>query len=212
MIYKFLRYPGGVGKALTLSYDDGWIEDIRLVDIMTKYGIRGTFNLHNDELKRQNGNTSLTIEETYEHILNPGHEIAAHGAFHRAEGQQRAIDGISDVLFNRLELEKKFDRIIRGMAYPDTGINRFANGATYESIKRYLTDLDIAYARTLGGDNDNFLLPTDWHQWMPTAHHDNPKLFEYADKFLNIEKINGILVGNACLDAYSFKEIIRMAN
>ncbi len=32
-----------------------------------------------------------------------------------------------------------------------------------------------------------------------------------AEKFLNIEKIDGILVGNACLDAYSFKEIINIA-
>jgi len=187
MVYRFLRYPGGVGKALSFSYDDGWAEDIRLADTLTKYGLRGTFNFHNDELKKLNGNTALTKEEVFEHILNPGHEVAVHGAFHRAEGQQIALDGIQDVLFNRLELEEKYDRIVRGMAYPDTGIRRFANGATYENIKRYLTDLGIAYARTLGGDNDEFMLPTDWHAWMPTAHHNNPKLFEYVDKFLKFD-------------------------
>lgn len=32
-----------------------------------------------------------------------------------------------------------------------------------------------------------------------------------AGKFLNIEKIDGILVGNSCLDAHNFKEIIKMA-
>lgn len=199
MLYKNLRYPGGLGKALTLSYDDGWTEDIRLAKTMNKHGIKGTFNLHNDELKRQNGNTSLTIEETYEYIINPGHEIAAHGAFHRAEGQQRAVDGISDVLFNRLELEQKFDRIVRGMAYPDSGIRRYANGATYESIKHYLMDLDIAYARTIAGDNDEFNLPTDWYCWTPTAHHKNPKLFEYVDKFLKINPCDkGTYPSNRC--------------
>ncbi len=184
MVYRFLRYPGGVGKALTFSYDDGCADDIRLADIMTKYGVKGTFNFHNEELKDILKNSRMTKEEVYEHILNPGHEVAAHGAFHRASAQQIALDGIHDVLFNRLELEERYDRIIRGMAYPDTGIRRFANGATYENIKRYLTDLGIAYARTLGSDNDDFMLPTDWHAWMPTAHHNNPKLMEYADKFL----------------------------
>ena len=71
------------------------------------------------------------------------------------------------------------------MAYPDSGITRFENGADYADIKHYLKDLGIVYSRTLGGDNDSFALPTDWHAWMPTAHHTNPELFGYIDKFLN---------------------------
>ena len=73
------------------------------------------------------------------------------------------------------------------MAYPDCGITRFSNGASYEKIKQYLTDLDIVYSRTLGGDNDEFALPNDWHAWMPTAHHTNPKIMEYIDNFLDID-------------------------
>ncbi len=57
----------------------------------------------------------------------------------------------------------------------------------YADIKQYLIELDIAYARTLGGDNDSFLLPQDFHAWMPTAHHDNPKIMVYIDKFLNLD-------------------------
>ena len=108
-----------------------------------------------------------------------------HGKYHRASGKQLPIDGIRDVLECRTELENDFGMIIRGMAYPDSGITRFENGAEYGNIKRYLTDLGIVYSRTLGGDNDSFALPTDWHAWMPTAHHTNPELFGYIDKFLN---------------------------
>ena len=61
------------------------------------------------------------------------------------------------------------------------------NFTTYEQIKNYLSELDIAYARTLGGDNDSFLLPSDFHAWMPSAHHDNPKIMEYIDKFLALD-------------------------
>ena len=48
----------------------------------------------------------------------------------------------------------------------------------FARIRNYLTDLDIVYSRTLGGDNDKFDMPTDWHAWMPTAHHDNPAIYE----------------------------------
>ena len=36
----FMRYPGGVAKALTISYDDGVQQDIRLLELMEKYGIK----------------------------------------------------------------------------------------------------------------------------------------------------------------------------
>ena len=42
----FIRYPGYRTKALTLSYDDGVVQDARLMEIMDRFGIRGTFNLN----------------------------------------------------------------------------------------------------------------------------------------------------------------------
>ena len=42
----FLRYPNGLAKALTISYDDGVEQDIHLLELMEKYGIKGTFNLN----------------------------------------------------------------------------------------------------------------------------------------------------------------------
>ena len=42
----FMRFPGGKRKALTLSYDDGVEQDIRLIDIMKKHGLKGTFNIN----------------------------------------------------------------------------------------------------------------------------------------------------------------------
>ena len=39
-------FPEGKAKALTMSYDDGKLQDERLVEIFNKYGIKGTFNLN----------------------------------------------------------------------------------------------------------------------------------------------------------------------
>ena len=41
-----LLFPGGKRKALTLSYDDGVEQDITLMGILDKYGIKCTFNLN----------------------------------------------------------------------------------------------------------------------------------------------------------------------
>ena len=181
MRYRFLRYPGGLEKAVTLSYDDGCIEDIRLASTLDEYGFKGTFNLVGERKKL------LTKEQIEECFLKKGHEIAVHGELHIAEGVVRPIDGIRDVLNCRIELEERYKTIIRGMAYPECGITRFANGTTYETVRNYLIELDIAYARTIGCDNNSFELPQDWFEWMPTAHHDNPNIMKWIDEFIDVD-------------------------
>lgn len=39
-------FPQGKKKALTLSYDDGVTQDERLIGLMQRYGIKGTFNIN----------------------------------------------------------------------------------------------------------------------------------------------------------------------
>ncbi len=185
MRYRFLRFPEGKLKAVTFSYDDGCRDDIRLAQIFNKYNLKGTFNLNSKWLGKSNTDWHLTKEEIKQHIVDAGHEIATHGAEHRANGNLRAIDGIQDVLNCRLGLEKDFDTIVRGLAYPDTGIRNLNNSATLENIENYLKELDIAYARTLGEINDSFAIPHNWYQWMPTAHHDSAETIELIDKFVD---------------------------
>ena len=152
-----MRYPEGKAKAVTFSYDDGAPQDQRLAELFDKYNMKSTFNFNCDLMREDN----FTKEQMHEYFLSKGHEIAIHGANHRANGNLRPIEGIRDVLDCRLALEAKCDRIIRGMAYPDSGILDFVNGSDYETVKNYLKELDIAYARTLGGDNNRFQLPCE---------------------------------------------------
>lgn len=179
MRYMFLRFPGGKDKAVTMSYDDGPSSDEKMLEIINKYGMKCTFNYMS--------NQAISSDKIKQLLIDKGHEIAVHGSNHRAPGAVRAIDGIADVLQCRKDLEKKFNRIIRGMAYPDSGIRTFHNCASYENIRNYLVDLGIVYSRTLGEDNNSFLLPTDWYRWMPTAHHNNPKLMEYVKEFVKLD-------------------------
>ena len=184
MKYIFMRYPKGKTKAVTLSYDDGSKTDIKLVETIKKYNMKCTFNLCSSIIIE---NHSLKKNEIEEFIINNGHEIAVHGAYHRASGSQRPVAAIKDVLDCRIYLEETFNKIIRGMAYPDSGIRHIESTTSYEKIRDILTNTGIVYSRTLGNDNDTFALPNDWYAWNPTAHHKNPKLFEFVEKFVNLK-------------------------
>ncbi len=183
MAYVFMCYPGGVRKAVTFSYDDGSKDDLRLIEIFNKNNLKGTFNLNSDRLLNGNG---ITVSDA-KMMLDTGHEIAVHGKYHKANGISRPIDGIRDVLTCRDELENALGQIIRGMAYPDTGITNFANGTDYKTVREYLKNLGIVYSRTLGGDNNRFELPSDWYSWMPSFHHNNPDADAIIDEFLSID-------------------------
>ena len=184
MHYLHMRFPNAKPKAVTLSFDDGIKQDIKFSEILTKCGIKCTFNINSGKFGEPN---RLTPAEIKEFILDKGHEVAIHGEHHKANGLVSPVEGIKDVLNCRMALEEKFDTFIRGMAYPDTGINRFQCGTTYETVKNYLTDLGVLYARTLNGDNNSFTIPADWHAWMPSAHWLHDVCDPYINEFLELD-------------------------
>lgn len=184
MKYNFLRFPEGKAKAITLSYDDGHSKDIKLLEIINKYGLKCTFNLVGTKVEEEK---PLSKEFIRENMLLKGHEIAIHGYNHRAQDVIRSIEGIREIIDCRIALERAFGMIVRGMAFPDNAVNRFEKPEAYKRIRRFLCDLEVDYVRTIGGDNDKFDLPEDWHNWIPTAHHANPQIMEYIDKFLELD-------------------------
>jgi len=197
MNYRFLRFPQGRIKAVTLSYDDGCYQDIRFSKILNKYGLKGTFNLNSSFIGNENTGRHYTVkgkkipmrymtaDDIKEHILKYGHEIALHGEHHIANGKLRSIEGIQEILNCRLGIEKEFGIIVRGLAYPDSGINHLCNGSTKESIKQYLSELDIAYARSLNSVSGSMDLISDPYCWNPTIYHASPNMFAHIEKFLS---------------------------
>lgn len=185
MPYRFMRYPDGKAKAVTFSYDDAALSDLKLIEICNKFGIKCTFNINSIILSDGCGNNKLSAEDIKKSILENGHEVAVHGHEHKAPGICTDAEIISDVFECRKKLEKAFDLIIRGMAYPDSGIVHVSD-KRYSEIRSLLKSMGIVYSRTLGGDNNRFRLPDDWFKWMPTAHHENPNIFEYAKEFTEL--------------------------
>ena len=66
----FLRWPGFKRKAITLSYDDAVIFDKRLIEIMDKYGLKGTFNINSGVFSTGEGTRRLTKQAAYSLYAN----------------------------------------------------------------------------------------------------------------------------------------------
>ncbi len=170
-----MLFPDGKFKALTLSYDDGVIHDKRLVDIMVKNGLKGTFNVSAGRFGN-GGEYRLSVDEMKDTYIKNGMEIAVHGLHHRF--MTELPDGVRcyEVMKDREVLEKLTGGIVRGMAY--------AFGNYDDKVVETLKHAGIAYARTTVS-TEKFDIPKDWLRLPATCHHKNPKLFELAEKFIN---------------------------
>ena len=178
----------GKKKALTFSYDDGVTQDVRLIEIFNKYGLKATFNL-NSELLGKSGelvrdgvkishdkNKAEDIKYIYE-----GHEVAAHTLTHP---HLPKIADDSEVLRqverDRLNLSELVGYEVLGMAYPGGGVNCDRRVA---DIIREKTP--IKYARTVGVTY-SFEPYADKYMYKGTLYHhaDWEKLFSLGREFL----------------------------
>ncbi len=177
----YIKFKNGKSKVLTLSYDDGVVQDIRLIEILNKNGIKATFNLNSglfvDESKtaKRKGN-HLKLSEAKDLYLPSGHEIAAHGFKHKSLTQISPQEAVYDVIHDREILEKEFGVNVRGMAY--------ANGVFNNSVAQILDNCGIAYSRTTKSTH-SFGFPENWLTLHPTCHHNDEKLIKLSEKFVN---------------------------
>ena len=178
----FLRFPNFKQKAVTLSYDDGVRQDKRLISIMQKYGIKGTFNINSGFFATERSTEEkgrMTKEEAVELYANSGMEVAVHGYRHLSLGEVDPALATDDVLKDRKELESIFGGIIKGMAY--------ANGSYNDNVCKILECCGISYSRTTV-TTEKFKIPTNWLQLETTCHHNNPKLMELAKIFVDTKE------------------------
>lgn len=174
-----MRFPNGKTKALTLSYDDGVIQDKRLIEILKPYGIKATFNINSGILSKDDVTDSgrMSEKQVKEVYTNSAHEVAVHSATHPLLDNLPLNMAIDEILQDRKNLEKMFGRVIRGMAYP-------FHGTDNDSLMDALRTIGIAYSRTVVSTHD-FRIPTNWMKLTATCHHSDPVLMELTEKFIN---------------------------
>lgn len=181
---RFMRFPGGRIKAVTLSYDDGVEQDMHLVEIMRQHGLKGTFNVNAGCFAKESTvhpEGRIHRRMTRSQVLNAYPEdiceVACHGYSHEFMDRCDMAVACNEVLEDRKVFEAMFGKPIHGMAYPFGTHNDQAVAA--------LKATGIWYSRTTVS-TEGFKMPTDWLRLPATCHHNNPRLMELADKFLTM--------------------------
>ena len=180
-----MLFPGGRFRAFTMSYDDGVEQDIRLISIMKKNAVKGTFNL-NSGLYAADGTVypqgqvhrRMTREmclKTYDPAVC---EVAVHGFEHLYWTQLPEGKRTLEIIKDRESLENDFGRIVRGAAYP----YGWYDGACVESLK----NAGLVYCRTVVSTH-SFRLPENWLTLHPTCHHKDSALNDLADRFISLK-------------------------
>lgn len=177
-----MRFPAGRSKALTLSYDDGVEQDIRLIELLDKYKVKGTFNLNSGGYAAEGTiypagqiHRRMTKAQCTELYDNPLTEVAVHALNHPFLERLTPAMVMKQVVQDRENLENQFGKIIRGMAYPF--------GTYDDKVVDVLRMAGIAYSRTTHSHH-NFGVPSDWLRWGATCHHNDSQLMPLANKFL----------------------------
>ena len=179
----FMRFPNGLAKALTLSYDDGVVQDERMIALLDRNGIKATFNLNSGlyptsdtVFAEGDPNRKLTKEQATMLYTDCGHEVAMHGLTHAFMEKLPNDCALFEALEDRKNLEQQFHRPIRGLAYPW--------GTYSDKTVDVLKKAGVSYARTTCATED-FRLPENWLLWNPTCHHFCPRLMQLAGSFAN---------------------------
>lgn len=181
----------GKMKALTFSYDDGVTQDIRLIELFNKYGMKATFNLNSELLGKEGHliregvwvNHTKNNPEDVKHIYE-GHEVAVHTLTHpnlKMVGEDAEV--IRQVEQDRLNLSELCGYEVVGMAYP-------GGGDCYDArvIDLIKNSTGVKYSRTTNS-TFNFDLQKELIEFNPSVYHhvEMDKMFELGEKFLNLK-------------------------
>ncbi|MBQ9773735.1 MAG: polysaccharide deacetylase family protein [Clostridia bacterium] len=184
-----MRFPQGLAKALTLSYDDAVTEDVRLIEIMQKHGLKGTFNINSSQYVPKgyvdpNKKWGHRMEKDFVTRLytDADMEIAIHGYTHPHLESLPIAQVSYEIVRDRATLEEQFGRIVRGGAYPF--------GTYNDETVQALHDAGIVYCRTTKS-TETFDIPTDWLRLPATCHHKNARLPELTQQFITAAPQSG---------------------
>ena len=189
-------------KLFTLSFDDGTEQDCRLIALMEKYGIKGTFNISSGIFGRKsyikrvgNGGKSaaekdplhpelyvnhyiLTEQDALRLYSSPNVEVASHGTHHLVQSDLTKEQAEEEITRDFERLSELFGYRVVGHAFPKDTFNENVidalkrNGALYARRVSRERPKDFSFNR-----NELILIPT--------CRHTDPFADELLNKFIN---------------------------
>lgn len=153
-------WPGAVAHALTMSYDDGAKQDIRLSGIFDKYGIRATFHMNSNYDMYEGDGPKLNRSQIAD--IARRHELSLHMHTHTFPTHIPLANVADEIIENKRALEPLAGYPLRGLSYPYGDFNA--------EVIALLKALGVEYSRTTVSTG-KFDLPEDFLAWHPTCHH-----------------------------------------
>lgn len=183
MIQKL--YPGGKNKAFNISYDDGVIQDIRFVELLNRYGLKGTFNLNYGLMRpgftwqHECGMTVQRIPEDEVVSVYQGHEIASHSYSHPYFDHASETEILKELGSDKFFLERLFGREVAGYATPFYYYS--------DLMAQCVRHCGFEYARISEESND-YSIPEDFYRWRGSKFHWDEDLPEFVQGFLETDQ------------------------
>ena len=178
----------GKKKAITFSYDDGVTQDIRLIDLFNKYGLKGTFNINSGYLGQSGELIREGVHVRHDKVapdmlrgIYEGHEVATHSVTHPDLTKLSDEAIIREIEDDRIKLSELVGYDVVGHAYPFGTCNR--------RVADILdTRTGVKYARTVVSTH-NFDIQTDLQLFNPTVYHhrEMDELFRLGEEFINLK-------------------------
>ena len=210
----------GKNKAITFSFDDGVTQDIRLIEILDKYGLKATFNLNSKFLGGKNELIRNGVKVDHNKVepadvksIYKNHEVAVHTLTHPNLTTLDESEIITQVEQDRLNLSELCGYEVVGMAYPCGGVNN--DDRVAEIIKN---NTGVKYARTITSTH-TFSKQENLYRFNPTEYYiEQENVMKSAEKFLKLDATEPSVLyiwGHAYeLDAYQawewFEELCKL--
>ena len=178
-------YPGGKGKAFNITYDDGVLQDIRFVELINKYNIKGTFNLNSQLMEQQfewthpNGMAVKRLSENIVVDLYKGHEVASHTLTHPYMSDMVYGEIMRQVGRDKASLEQLFGAKVAGFAVPFDYYS--------PQIAQCAKNCGFEYAR-MSQESLCYTPSEDYYWWQCGIFHLNPNLDSFVEGFLKTKE------------------------
>lgn len=174
-------YPEGRKKAFNITYDDGIMQDLRFVELMNRYGLKGTFNL-NSELMRTgftwthpNGMEVKRLPADTARWLYRGHEVASHTRTHPYMHELSEDEILDQLGRDKADLEEMLGVEVAGFAVP------------FDYYSPMIADCarrcGFEYAR-MSEFSHSYTPCRDYWFWQTGFYHLQPGLEDFVNGFL----------------------------
>ncbi|MHB1485106.1 MAG: polysaccharide deacetylase family protein [Saccharofermentanales bacterium] len=179
----------GKMKALTFSFDDGVKQDVRLIEILNRYGLKATFNINSGLLGNKHSITTpdwsvdhTEVDECDVREIYRNHEVAVHTLTHPNLTTLSESEIIYQVEQDRLKLSDIVGYEVTGMAYPCGGVNN--NDYVADVIKN---NTGVKYSRTITTTSD-FEIQENLFRFNPSVYYiDIPLMEDLAVRFIEFQ-------------------------